>query len=121
MNSATIQQCGTTRNPVGRVASSAARTRMVAFTHTSNVLGVITPAKEMIRLAHEKGIPVLVDGAQSAVHLNIDVQDMDCDFFTFTGHKLYGPTGIGVLYGKSEHLEAMPPYQGGGRAAVGRQ
>ena len=91
-----------------------ARTRMVAFTHTSNVLGVITPAKEMIRLAHEKGIPVLVDGAQSAVHLNIDVQYMDCDFFTFTGHKLYGPTGIGVLYGKSEHLEAMPPYQGGG-------
>ena len=90
------------------------RTRMVAFTHASNVLGVITPAKEMIRLAHEKGIPVLVDGAQSAVHLKIDVQDLDCDFFTFTGHKLYGPTGIGVLYGKSEHLAAMPPYQGGG-------
>lgn len=90
------------------------RTRMVAITHTSNVLGVITPAKEMIRLAHDKGIPVLVDGAQSAVHLNADVRDLDCDFFTFTGHKLYGPSGIGVLYGKAEHLEAMPPYQGGG-------
>ena len=90
------------------------RTKMVAFTHTSNVLGVITPAKEMIRLAHEMGIPVLIDGAQSAVHLNVDVQDLDCDFYTFTGHKLYGPSGIGVLYGKSELLEAMPPYQGGG-------
>lgn len=90
------------------------RTKMVAFTHTSNVLGVITPAKEMVRLAHEKSIPVLIDGAQSAVHLNVDVQDLDCDFFTFTGHKLYGPSGIGVLYGKSELLEAMPPYQGGG-------
>ena len=90
------------------------RTKMVAFTHTSNVLGVITPAKEMTRLAHEKGIPVLVDGAQSAVHLSVDVQDLDCDFFTFTGHKLYGPSGIGVLYGKSDHLKAMPPYQGGG-------
>ncbi len=90
------------------------RTRMVAFTHTSNVLGIITPAKEMIKLAHDKGIPVLIDGAQSAVHLNVDVQDLDCDFFTFTGHKLYGPSGIGVLYGKAELLESMPPYQGGG-------
>ena len=90
------------------------RTKMVALTHISNVLGVITPAKEMIRLAHDKGIPVLVDGAQSAVHLKPDVRDLDCDFFTFTGHKLYGPSGIGVLYGKREHLEGMPPYQGGG-------
>ncbi len=91
-----------------------ARTRMVAFTHTSNVLGVVTPAREMIRLAHEKGIPVLIDGAQSAVHLGVDVRELDCDFFTFTGHKLYGPSGIGVLYGKADRLEAMPPYQGGG-------
>ena len=90
------------------------RTRMAAFTHASNVLGVVTPAKEMIRLAREKGIPVLIDGAQSAVHLDVDVRDLDCDFFVFTGHKLYGPSGIGVLYGKAEHLEAMPPYQGGG-------
>lgn len=90
------------------------RTKLVAITQASNVLGVITPAKEMIRLAHDKDIPVFVDGAQSAVHLDVDVQDLDCDFFAFTGHKLYGPSGIGVLYGKSEHLEAMPPYQGGG-------
>ncbi len=90
------------------------RTKMVAITHISNVLGTVVPVKEVIRLAHDRGIPVLVDGAQGAVHLPIDVQDLDCDFYIFTGHKLYGPTGIGVLYAKKEHLEAMPPYQGGG-------
>ncbi len=90
------------------------RTKMIAVTHMSNVLGTIVPVKEVVRIAHERGIPVLVDGAQGAVHLPVDVQDLDCDFYTFTGHKLYGPTGIGVLYGKKELLEAMPPYQGGG-------
>ena len=90
------------------------RTKMVAVTHMSNALGTIVPAKEVVRLAHERGIPVLFDGAQSAVHLPVDVQDLDCDFYVFTGHKLYGPTGIGVLYAKKEHLQAMPPYQGGG-------
>jgi len=90
------------------------RTKMIAVTHMSNVLGTIVPVKDVVRIAHERGIPVLVDGAQGAVHLPVDVQDLDCDFYTFTGHKLYGPTGIGVLYGKKELLEAMPPYQGGG-------
>jgi cysteine desulfurase/selenocysteine lyase len=90
------------------------RTRMVAVTHMSNVLGTVVPVKEVVRLAHDRGIPVLVDGAQGAVHLPIDVQDIDCDFYAFTGHKVYGPSGIGVLYAKKEHLEAMPPYQGGG-------
>src|SRR6187549_3302868 len=90
------------------------RTRLVAMTHMSNALGTITPIKEVVRLAHARGIPVLVDGAQGAVHLPVDVQDLDCDFYAFTGHKLYGPTGIGVLYGKEELLAAMPPYQGGG-------
>jgi cysteine desulfurase / selenocysteine lyase len=90
------------------------RTKMVAITHMSNVLGTIVPIKEVVRLAHARGIPVLVDGAQGAVHLPVDVQDLDVDFYSFTGHKLYGPTGIGVLYGKKAHLEAMPPYQGGG-------
>ena len=90
------------------------RTKMVSITHMSNVLGTIVPIKEVVRLAHARGIPVLVDGAQGAVHLPVDVQDLDCDFYAFTGHKLYGPTGIGVLYGKKELLEAMPPYQGGG-------
>jgi cysteine desulfurase / selenocysteine lyase len=90
------------------------RTKMVAITHMSNVLGTIVPIKEVVRLAHARGIPVLVDGAQGAVHLPVDVQDLDVDFYAFTGHKLYGPTGIGVLYGKQENLEAMPPYQGGG-------
>jgi cysteine desulfurase / selenocysteine lyase len=80
----------------------------------SNVLGTIVPIKEVVRIAHARGIPVLVDGAQGAVHLPVDVQDLDVDFYVFTGHKLYGPTGIGVLYGKSEHLKTMPPYQGGG-------
>ena len=90
------------------------RTKMVAITHMSNVLGTIVPIKEVVRLAHARGIPVLVDGAQGAVHLPVDVQDLDCDFYAFTGHKLYGPTGIGVLYGKKELLETMRPYQGGG-------
>ena len=90
------------------------RTKMVAITHMSNVLGTIVPIKEVVRLAHARGIPVLVDGAQGAVHLPVDVQDLDADFYAFTGHKLYGPTGIGVLYGKKALLETMPPYQGGG-------
>src|SRR5580693_1421733 len=90
------------------------RTRLVAITHMSNALGTLVPVKEVTRLAHARGIPVLVDGSQGAVHLDIDVQDIDCDFYAFTGHKLYGPTGIGVLYGKYEHLAAMPPFNGGG-------
>jgi cysteine desulfurase/selenocysteine lyase len=90
------------------------RTKMVAITQMSNVLGTIVPIKEVVRMAHDRGIPVLVDGAQGAVHLPVDVQNLDCDFYAFTGHKLYGPTGIGVLYGKKVLLEAMPPYQGGG-------
>src|SRR4030081_3149888 len=90
------------------------RTRMVAITHMSNTLGTIVPVKEVVRLAHARGIPVLVDGAQGAVHLDVDVRDLDCDFYVITGHKLYGPTGIGVLYGKHGHLAAMPPFNGGG-------
>ncbi len=91
-----------------------ARTRLVAITHLSNALGTIVPVREIVRLAHERGIPVLLDGAQAVAHLRVDVQELDCDFYAFSGHKLYGPTGIGVLYGKAEWLEAMPPYQGGG-------
>jgi len=90
------------------------RTKMVAITHMSNTLGTIVPVKEVVRLAHARGIPVLVDGAQAAVHLDVDVRDLDCDFYVITGHKLYGPTGIGVLYGKHGHLAAMPPFNGGG-------
>jgi cysteine desulfurase / selenocysteine lyase len=90
------------------------RTKIVAITHMSNMLGTLVPAKEVTRIAHERGIPVLFDGAQGAVHLDVDVRDIDCDFYAFTGHKLYGPTGIGVLYGKYEHLAAMPPFNGGG-------
>src|SRR5438445_3354181 len=90
------------------------RTRMVAITHMSNMLGTIVPVKEVVRRAHARGIPVLVDGAQGAVHLDVDVQDIGCDFYAFTGHKLYGPTGIGVLYGKYDLLAAMPPFNGGG-------
>ena len=90
------------------------RTKLVAVTHMSNVLGTINPVKEIIRLAHAKGVPVLVDGSQAAVHMSVDVRDLDCDFYVFTGHKTYGPTGIGVLYAKREHLETMPPYEGGG-------
>jgi cysteine desulfurase/selenocysteine lyase len=90
------------------------KTRIVAITHMSNVLGTIVPVKEVIALAHARGIPVLVDGSQAAVHHSVDVRDLDADFYVFTGHKTYGPSGIGVLYAKKEHLEAMPPYQGGG-------
>ena len=90
------------------------RTKLVSLCHVSNVLGTVNPIKDIVRLAHEHGIPVLVDGAQSAPHIKIDVQDLDCDFFAFSGHKMYGPTGIGVLYGKEEWLEKLPPYQGGG-------
>jgi cysteine desulfurase/selenocysteine lyase len=90
------------------------RTKMVAITHMSNMLGTVVPVKEVVRRAHARGIPVLIDGAQGAVHLDVDVQDIGCDFYAFTGHKLYGPTGIGVLYGKYEHLAAMPPFNGGG-------
>ena len=90
------------------------RTKLVALTHMSNALGVIVPVKEAIRLAHDAGAKVLIDGSQGAVHLGVDVRDIEADFYAFTGHKLYGPTGIGVLYGKRALLEAMPPYQGGG-------
>ncbi len=90
------------------------RTKMVAITQMSNALGTVVPVKDVIRLAHERGIPVLVDGAQAAVHMDIDVRDLDCDFYVFTGHKLYAPTGIGVLYGKHALLSEMPPFNGGG-------
>lgn len=90
------------------------RTKLLSIAHVSNVLGNINPVADIIKIAHERGIPVLVDGAQSAPHLKIDVQAMDCDFFAFSGHKMYGPTGIGVLYGKEKWLEKLPPYQGGG-------
>jgi cysteine desulfurase/selenocysteine lyase len=90
------------------------RTKMVAVTHISNVLGTVVPIKDVVRIAHARGIPVLVDGAQGAVHLDVDVTDIDCDFYAITGHKLYGPSGIGALYGKYAHLAAMPPFNGGG-------
>ena len=90
------------------------RTKIVAITHMSNMLGTVTPIKEIIRIAHARGIPVLVDGSQGAVHLDPDVRDLDADFYVFTGHKVYGPTGIGVLYGKRAMLEALPPFNGGG-------
>jgi cysteine desulfurase/selenocysteine lyase len=90
------------------------RTKLVAITQMSNALGTFVPLKEVVRLAHARGIPVLVDGAQGAVHLPVDVQDLDCDFYAFTGHKVYGPTGIGALYAKHEHLVAMRPFNGGG-------
>jgi cysteine desulfurase/selenocysteine lyase len=90
------------------------RTRILALTHVSNALGTVVPVKELIRRAHAKGVPVLVDGAQAVTHFPVDVQDLDCDFYAFSGHKLFGPMGIGVLYGKKAVLDAMPPYQGGG-------
>ncbi len=90
------------------------RLKLVAVAHVSNVLGTINPVKEMVRMAHEKGIPVVIDGAQSVAHMPIDVQDLDCDFFVFSGHKMYAPMGVGVLYGKAEWLEKLPPYQFGG-------
>ena len=90
------------------------RTCMASFCHVSNVLGTVNPVKEMVAYAHSKGVPVLIDGAQAVPHMKIDVKDLDCDFYAFSSHKMYGPTGIGVLYGKKEHLLRMPPYQGGG-------
>lgn len=90
------------------------RTVLASFTHVSNVLGTINPVKDMIRIAHEHGVTAMVDGAQASPHLPIDVTDLDCDFYAFSSHKMYGPTGVGVLYGKKELLESMPPYQGGG-------
>ena len=90
------------------------RTKLVSFAHVSNVLGTVNPAKEMIATAHAHGVPVLIDGAQSVPHMKVDVQDLDADFFAFSGHKIYGPTGVGVLYGKEEWLDKLPPYQGGG-------
>ncbi len=90
------------------------RTVLASFTHVSNVLGTVNPVKEMIRIAHEHGVPAMVDGAQASPHLKIDVKDLDCDFYAFSSHKMYGPTGVGVLYGRRSLLESMPPYQGGG-------
>jgi cysteine desulfurase/selenocysteine lyase len=90
------------------------RTKIVAITHMSNVLGTVVPIKDVVRIAHARGVPVLVDGSQGAVHLDVDVRDLDADFYVFTGHKVYGPTGIGVLYGKKEWLERLPPFNGGG-------
>lgn len=90
------------------------KVKLLALTHMSNALGTITPMKRIVKMAHDRGIPVMVDGSQSAVHLPIDVQDLDCDFFALTGHKIYGPSGIGALYAKREHLEQMRPYRGGG-------
>ena len=90
------------------------RTRIVSVAHVSNVMGTVNPVKEVIRIAHEHGVPVLIDGAQSTPHFAVDVQDLDCEFFAFSGHKIYGPTGVGVLYGKEEWLDRLPPYMGGG-------
>ncbi len=90
------------------------RTKLVALAHVSNVMGIINPIKELIHLAHQKQIPVLIDGAQAIPHTNVDVQELDCDFYAFSAHKMYGPTGVGILYGKKKFLEAMPPYQTGG-------
>ena len=91
-----------------------AKTKLVSIAHVSNVLGTINDVRHIVEMAHSRGIPVLIDGAQSAPHMKIDVQQLDCDFYAFSGHKMYGPTGIGVLYGKEEWLEKLPPYQGGG-------
>lgn len=90
------------------------RTRIVSVTHVSNVLGTVNPVRDIIRIAHEHDVPVMIDGAQSTPHFKVDVQELDCEFFTFSGHKIYGPTGIGVLYGKEDWLDRLPPYQGGG-------
>ncbi len=90
------------------------RTKIVSVAHVSNTLGTVNPVKDIVRIAHEHGVPVMVDGAQSTPHFKVDVQDLDCDFFAFSGHKIYGPTGVGVLYGKEDWLDRLPPYQGGG-------
>ena len=105
-------KCGTQCDAIATYITE--RTKLVSIAHVSNVLGTVNPVEDIIHIAHEHGIPVLVDGAQSAPHFKVDVQAMDCDFFAFSGHKMYGPTGIGVLYGKEEWLEKLPPYQGGG-------
>lgn len=101
-------------HPEGLEALVTAKTKLLAITHVSNVIGTVNDLKPLIAYCHQKGVKVLVDGAQAVQHLPVDVTDLDCDFYVFSGHKLYGPTGVGVLYGKSEWLEAMPPYQGGG-------
>jgi cysteine desulfurase/selenocysteine lyase len=101
-------------DPADIAAAISPRTKLVAITHMSNVLGTRTPLKEIVRIAHERGVPVLADGCQGAVHGVVDVADLDVDFYAITGHKLYGPTGIGVLYGKRAHLKAMQPFEGGG-------
>ena len=90
------------------------RTKIIAFTHVSNALGTVTPVKAMVEIAHRHGVPVVIDGAQGVLHMPVDVQDLDCDFYVFSGHKMFAPTGIGVVYGKQEHLQKMPPWQGGG-------
>ena len=90
------------------------RTKLVSVTHMSNALGTVNPVEDIIRIAHLRGVPVLVDGSQAAYHMPVDVQALDCDFYAATGHKLYGPTGMGILYGKETHLESMPPFLGGG-------
>src|SRR5512143_1065082 len=90
------------------------RTKFVSIVHVSNALGTINPVREMIALAHQQGIPVLVDGAQSVAHLGVDLRELDCDFFVFSGHQIFGPTGVGVLYGRERLLKSMPPWQGGG-------
>jgi len=107
-------------NDVGEIALAeyekllTSRTKFVALTHVSNALGTVNPVKQLISSARSRNIPVLIDGAQAVPHMRVDVQDLDCDFYVFSGHKMFGPTGIGILYGKKSHLEAMPPYQGGG-------
>jgi len=100
------------------VKSLTDKTKLVAITHMSNAMGTVVPVKEICRIAHERGIPVLVDGSQGAVHMPVDVQDIDCDWYVMTGHKLYGPSGIGVLYGKTDRLKEMRPFQGGGEMIV---
>jgi len=91
-----------------------ARTKLLSLAHVSNALGTVNPVREIIRMAHRRGVPVLIDGAQAVPHMRVDVRDLDCDFYAFSSHKLFGPTGVGVLYGKQAILESMPPYQGGG-------
>ena len=90
------------------------KTKLVSVMHVSNALGTVNPVKEIIRIAHSHGVPVMIDGAQSIPHMKVDVQDLDCEFLAFSGHKVYAPTGVGVLYGKEEWLDRLPPYQGGG-------
>jgi cysteine desulfurase/selenocysteine lyase len=97
-----------------RILNESERLKLICVTHVSNVLGTVNPVKQIISIAHQHDVPILIDGAQSTPHFKVDMQEMDCDFFAFSGHKIYGPTGVGVLYGKERWLEKMPPYQGGG-------